>query len=203
METALDTELPLMTAEEFFDWATSPERNGHLYELENGKVIEMPPPGDTHGTLCSWIAYLLWQFAIRRGRGRVTSNDTGILVKRNPDTMRGADVMFFDENLSLNRISSRYSERTPALVVEVYSPNDRPGKLNKRVQQYLKAGVPLVWVVFPEDRTVNVYTAKESPRVFDETEELTGDSVLPDFRCKVSEFFTLPGSNDEPQTTNP
>src|SRR5437868_1654586 len=87
-----------MTAEEFWDWASRPENQDRLFELDRGEAKEMPPPGDAHGSICAWIAHLLWEYVLRRGKGRVTSNDTGVLVGRDPDSVRGPDLMLFGES---------------------------------------------------------------------------------------------------------
>ena len=50
----------------------------------------------------------------------------------------------------------------------------------------------MVWVIDPQDRTVTVHTATEF-HVLEEAEELTGNGVLPDFRCPVASFFNWPG----------
>lgn len=182
-----------MTAEEFFDWANQPENAGKRYELENGEPIEMPPPGDRHGTVNSWIGHLLWMYAIRRGRGRVSSNDSALIVEIDPPTVRGPDLMFFDESTPVANISPRFPNALPSLVVEVLSPSDRWSKVQIRVKQYLQRGVPLVWIVDPIDYTVTVFRAGEMQVVLEESDELTGNGVLPDFRCRVAELFSLPG----------
>jgi Uma2 family endonuclease len=183
----------LMTADEFWEWADRPENEGRRLELESGKVIEMPSPGELHGLLCGWITHLLWAYLLRRGAGGVCSNDTGLLVAQGPDTVRGPDVMLFLESRPLEQLSPRFSTRVPQLVVEVLSPTDQTNKVNRRVSQYLRRGVPLVWLVDPETRTVAVYRPAQIHQVLDETEELTGDEVLPDLRYRVAELFTLPG----------
>jgi Uma2 family endonuclease len=182
-----------MTAEEFFDWCGRPENADRRFELERGRAVEMPPPGEQHGTVCGWIAYLLWSFAVRRGRGRVTTNDTGLVVERDPDTARGADVMFFDDSRPLAGVSRRYPDTIPALVVEVLSPTDTWSRTSRRVIQYLRHGVPLVWVVDPDALTVTVLRPGELQQLLDETDALTGNGVLPDFSCKVADLFALPG----------
>jgi Uma2 family endonuclease len=48
-------------------------------------------------------------------------------------------------------------------------------------------------VVDPEVRSVTVYRPGQIMVVLDDTEELTGEDVLPDFRCRVADFFRLPG----------
>lgn len=191
---------PKMTAEEFFEWANRPGNDGKRYELVAGEVVEMPSPGEIHGLLCGWIVHLLWLYATRRGQGRVLSNDTGLVVKRGPDTVRGPDVMFFLTSLRLDDASPRHVTDVPDLVVEVLSPNDRPNQVTRRVGQYLNRGIPLVWVIDPEDRTLTVYRPGELPRVLDESDELTGNGVLPDFRCRVADLFALPGTPPAPPT---
>ncbi len=65
--------------------------------------------------------------------------------------------------------------------------------MNKRLSQYLKMGVPLVMLVDPEVRSVTVYRHGKDHYVLDDKDELTGEDVLPDFRCRVAEFFARPG----------
>jgi Uma2 family endonuclease len=192
----------LMTAAEFQDWAGRPENLGRWWELDRGRVIEMPPPQAPHGTLCGWIAHLLWSFAIARGRGRVTTNDTGLIVEENPDTVRGVDVMFFDASTPFEQIPVGYESGCPALVVEVRSPTDRPNPMSRRIAQYLARGVPLVWVVDPEDQTVGIHRpGGELPIVAFDDDELTGFDALPDLRLRARDLFTLPGP--QPAVTQP
>jgi Uma2 family endonuclease len=66
------------------------------------------------------------------------------------------------------------------------------GKTLRRVQQYLGRGVPLVWIIEPEVSAVQVFRPHEFPKVLDDADELTGNGILPDFHCRVSDFFTIP-----------
>jgi Uma2 family endonuclease len=183
----------LLTADEFWEFVNRPENQDRYWELENGEVVEKPPPAEFHGILCAWIAHLLWDYAIRRGRGRVCSNDTGLVVRRGPDTVRGPDLMFFDDTKSLDELSRKFAQDVPRLIVEVLSPSDRVGKVNRRVGQYLRRGVPLVWVVDGDDRAITVYRTGQEPQTLDDSDELSDDDALPDFRCRVADLFTLPG----------
>jgi Uma2 family endonuclease len=184
---------PTMTADDFAEFVDRPENAGRWWELDRGRVIEMPPPKPQHGTVCGWVAYHLWSYAIRRGRGRVTTNDTGLIVEQNPDTVRGVDIMFFDESVPLTQITRRYEQQLPVLVVEVWSPSDRRNQMNRRVAQYMARGIPIVWLVDPDDLSVAVHRPGVVPVVAEWDDELTGFDLLPDFRCKVADLFTLPG----------
>lgn len=183
----------LMTADEFCEWASRPENASRRLELERGEPIEMPPPGELHGAICFLVAHLLGTYIFRRGQGYVCVNDTGLLVERDPDTLRSPDLMLFDEKRRLDQLSLKYATAIPKLVVEVFSPSDSWGKTIRRVGQYLRRGVPLVWVVDPESRSVSIHRSGRDAMSVDEPEELTGEDVLPDLRCRVADFFTLPG----------
>src|SRR5262249_683850 len=155
---------------------------------------EMPPPGEYHGVICSFIAHLLWEYVFRRGgKGLVCGNDTGLLIQRNPDTVRGPDVMFFEETRQPEELSRKFSERIPRLIWEVPSPRERVRGTNGRVSQYLRRGVPLVWLVDPEVRSVTVYRPGQDYTVLDETDELFVEEVLPGWRCRVADLFAVPG----------
>jgi Uma2 family endonuclease len=101
--------------------------------------------------------------------------------------------MLFDESRRLDDLSRMFTERVPKLVVEVLSPSDSQGKVNRRIGQYLKRGVPLVWLVDPEVRIVTVYQPGKEFFTLEEADELTGEEVLPGLRLRVGDLFTLPG----------
>jgi len=183
----------LMTADEFYEWACRPENQDKLFELDEGRAVEVPPAGEIHGAICCLIAYLLTKYVFQRGKGHVCSNDTGLLIKRKPGTVRGPDIMVFDDSRPLEKLSRKFADRIPKLVVEVLLPSDKMAKVNRRISQFLKRGVPLVWLVDLETRSVTVYQPGQDLRVVQEAEELTGEDVLPKLRYRVAELFALPG----------
>jgi Uma2 family endonuclease len=191
---ATETAVPAkMTAEEFVEWGSRPENVGRHCELERGEVVEMPPPKHPHGIYCWLVIKILTEYIVRRGSGYMCTNDTGIIVQRHPDTIRGADAILFLQTKSPEQINPGYIEDIPNLVVEVLSPDDRPGKTNRRIEQYIQRGIPLLWLIDPEERIVTVYRPNEFHKVLDETEMLTGNGILPDFSCRVTDLFTIPG----------
>jgi len=191
MATATTTKT--MTAEEFFDWVHRPEHRGRWFELERGEVIEMPPPGERHGVVCGNIGWILNGFVRQRNQGYVCTNDAGVILETDPDTVRGIDVTLYDQSRRYDELATKYATHPPKLAVEVLSPDDRPGKMTRRVSQFLRKGIPLVWLVDPEGRDVTVYRPGQEPYVLDEQDEITGEDVLHDFRCRVADFFRMPG----------
>lgn len=183
----------LLTADEFYEFVHRPENRGRFFELESGVIIEMPPPAELHGFVCGNAGRILGNFTFQRGRGHVCTNDTAVIIASDPDTVRGIDVTLYDDTMKFEELSPRYTNRLPILGVEVLSPDDRAAKTMRRAIQFLKRGMPLVWIVDPEDCDVTVYRAGREPYVLGKGDELTGDEVLPDFRCHVADLFKLPG----------
>ena len=181
----------LLTADEFYDWANRPENADRHFELDAGRVVEMPSPGELHGVFCWLVVKLLTGYLARRRAGYLCTNDTGLVVARDPDTVRGPDVMLYLESKSLERLTLKHATDIPALVAEVMSPFDRMRDILRRVEQYHRRGVPLVWVVEPEARSVHVFRPNEFPKVLDESDDLTGNGALPDFAYKVADLFRM------------
>ncbi len=183
MATATKT---LVTLEEY---AAMP--GDRLTELVRGEVVEVPSPGDRYGAYCATVVGLLWEWSPRNSKGVILSNDTGLVVDRDPDTVRGPDVMFISKGrLPPSGFTGDWIRVPPDLVVEVRSPSERWAAVIDKVGQYLQAGVREVWVLDPPRRSVHAYRPEPDaePTVLAEACELTTD-VLPGFRCTAGDFF--------------
>jgi Uma2 family endonuclease len=183
-----------MTAEEFGEWVQRPENANKWFELVRGEVIELPPPMKLHGVVCNNISFELTAYVRQRRKGYVTGNDSGVILERDPDTVRGPDVAVYEDAQTFEELHPKYGEVPPLLAVEVLSPNDRATRITRKIADYLRTGVAMVWVIDPEARTITVWRSDQGrPDVLTVEQELTGGEVLPDFRCRVSSFFLLPG----------
>ena len=80
-------------------------------------------------------------------------------------------------------------EVTPDLAVEVVSPSNEAGKVLAKVREYFRAGVQVVWVVWPATEEVYVYESPTRIRVLERTDELEGGTLLPGFRLPVATLF--------------
>ena len=108
-----------------------------------------------------------------------------------PGRIRRADVSFIrvDRLPAEEQRAQGYVTIPPDLAVEVVSPNDLVGELDEKVEEYLRAGVQLVWVVRPTARAVQVFRSDRSESWLWAADELSGEDVLPGFRCKVGDLF--------------
>lgn len=193
----------LMTAEEFCDWAHQPEQENKWFELVRGEVIELPSPTKPHGFICFNFSRILGNFIYELGHGYITCNDSGVILERDPDTVRGPDVALYEDASTFAELHPKYGEVPPRLAVEVLSPSDRLGKVMRKIMDYLHNGVELVWLIDPETRNVTVYRPGKEAYVVEENQDLTGEDVLPGFRCLVSDFFRLPSDKPKPEQPPP
>lgn len=191
--SATTTAKKLMTAEEFCDWVHQPEQADKWFELVRGEVIELPPPFKLHGVVCYNISRILGNFLFERGKGYLTGNDSGVILERDPDTVRGPDVALYEAAETFAELHPKYGEAPPRLAIEVLSPNDRANRVLRKINDYLRCGVALVWVIDPEIRTLTVHQPGKSQVELTADQEVTGEEVLPGFRCRVGDFFALPG----------
>jgi len=171
----------LMTAEELLRTSAPNNRT----ELVRGRLIVHEPPGGRHGYVAANLAFRLKQHSDPTGAGAVFVGDVGFTLHRDPDTVRGPDVAFVRKDRLPQPIPNSYLELAPDLVVEVLSHNDRPGDVLAKVGDWLDAGARLVWVIDPERRLARVYRADGTEDLLDQTGELLGEDVLPDFSCAL------------------
>ncbi|WP_437223979.1 Uma2 family endonuclease [Planctomicrobium sp. SH661] len=164
-------------------------------ELVRGEVVYpygddgMTRPGWQHSVVCQNVGALLWNWCRSGQYGRVMSNDTGILTERNPDTLRGPDLFFVSTaKLSSGPIPSGVPGIIPDVCIEVLSPNDRWQQVRHKITEYLDCGVPEVWVLEVERKTLHVFLDNDSPRALNLGSTVTSD-VLLGFSCLVDDLF--------------
>jgi Uma2 family endonuclease len=175
-----------MTAEDLYDLP----HDENKYELASGLLIKMPPAGVRHGGVALRIGSLLDHYTEGKDLGRVYGADTGFILQRNPDIVRAPDAAFVAKaRIPTYGEPNGFWDLAPDLAVEVVSPWDRDRQLNQKINEYFAAGTRLVWVVYPDTRTVYVYRSPRDVRALDENGELDGEGVLPGFACPIRRCF--------------
>ncbi len=159
------------------------------YELCDGELVTMAPPGDTHGRRQAKIISYLMTEAEDRGLGEVRG-EVAVILRRNPDRVVGPDAAFIlTASLPAQVSDEGYLETIPELVVEVRSKNDTNPEIVLKADEYFRAGVRAVWVIDPVARTVADHRPDSSVQIFREADTLTCD-LLPGFGVPVARLFT-------------
>jgi Uma2 family endonuclease len=113
--------------------------------------------------------------------------ECGYHLEHDPDTVLGPDVSFVSAK-RVDRTDKHYYDGPPDLAIEVLSPSDRKGYVERKLAVYLETGTKSIWLVDPRRRTVEVVSSLDNRRMLHEDDELVDDTV-PGFRVKVSEIF--------------
>ena len=159
-------------------------------ELIRGVLCETVSVGIEHGEIAFNLGGEIRAFVRPRQLGRVFGSDAGIRIERDPDTVREPDVAFIPaDRLPLDVRVTGYSEVVPALVAEIVSPSDSHREVYDKARMWLGHGVDLVWVVFPDTRTIDVHQNGSPVVTLTEDDTLDGGTVLPGFSLPVREVF--------------
>jgi len=166
--------------------------DGYRYELQAGLLISEPLPGGRHGRVTAAVAEILRAHVKKLRLGVVFAGDSGFILARKPDTVRGPDVAFVSrERFERSGDTVKAFAGAPDLAVEVLSPSNTATGMHAKVADYLAAGARRVWVVDPEVRAVTVYASLLWPHVLREGDVLEGDDVIPGFQVRVGELFEV------------
>lgn len=182
-----DAEGPLLTADDLLRLHSEGVRG----ELVRGVLHETMSTGHRHGTIVTRLITRLGNFVEPRALGSLVASDSGVWLERDPDTVREPDIAYTSaEKIPLDADIPGYAEAVPDLVVEIKSPTDRRRYAHGRGQMWVYYGVSIVWVVYPETRTVEVHRPNETVTVIDSDGALDGADVLPGFACPLDAIFT-------------
>lgn len=168
--------------------------DGDRYELVDGQLVEQ--------NMSAWSSYVAGRLH-RRLANHCEEHRLGWALPEGttyqcfpdaPKKVRKADTSYFrPERLSLEMATEEgHLSLAPDLAVEVVSPNDTVYELDKKTEEYLSAGVEIVWVVHPLNRTVQILRKDGTVAMRNENEDLDGENVVPGFRCRIADLFVPP-----------
>ncbi|MCC7363199.1 MAG: Uma2 family endonuclease [Dehalococcoidia bacterium] len=162
-------------------------KDGPQYELVGGELVERTV-GDESTETASWIIAALVAYVRPLNLGRVFTSELGIRIFEDETETRRADVSFLSAARSRLR-GYGYLRTPPELVVEVVSPSDKAAKLREKVDLWLRSGVRIVWVAYPDEHEIHVYRASGGASILTATDQVTGEDVIPGFASTVRELF--------------
>lgn len=177
----------LKTRTTLAEFLALPETKPYL-ELMDGEVIEKPMPNYTHGTLVGVLMQLLRNYLDRTREARVVTE-----VRHLEDD----EEWVFLPDVSVTRRERRGPPSAnaqpeavmPDLAIEVLSPDDRPGRLQRKIAHYMRSGVSILWVIDPADETLTVWRPGEMPLDFAAPAKVSAQPVLQSFELDLQQLF--------------
>jgi Uma2 family endonuclease len=174
-----------ITAEEFLHL---PEAKG--CELVDGRLVEIQM-GAKSSYVGGMVYYYIQNYLLTNPLGWAFPQDASYqFLPSRPNLVRKPDVSFI-------RRGRLPEEKIP----EVVSPNDLYYEVEQKVAEYRAAGIPLIWIVNPPTRTILIRRGNGTCSELGENGELSGEDILPGFRCLVSALFQ--GLRNAPEMASP
>jgi Uma2 family endonuclease len=196
MSTAVATEARRYTPE---DLLAMPD--GKSFELVNGQLVERKM-GAESSQVGGRLYARLDRFCEEHNLGIVWPADNGYqCFPHAPGLVRRPDVSFVKKGRLPGDVApDGWVKIPPDLAVEVVSPNDSIEEFEEKLEDYQKAGVPLVWVIYPKRRKARVFRLNGPEVVLSEDGELSGEDVIPGFRCPLREILPRRAPAEQPPT---
>lgn len=164
-------------------------------ELIDGVLVEKPV-GSPQALVAAIIIRLLGNYVEARKLGVVLAPDG--LFRLGKKLVRQPDVSFLTwVQWTPERRREPVTGVAPDLAIEVLTPSNTKREMARKIRALFFAGTRLVWLVYPETRTAEVYTAPDERRRIPKKGALTGDPVLPGYRLPLADIFA---AGDEPET---
>lgn len=178
----------LVTAEAFHEMPDPPDKRIDLVE---GQVVEKPLLGAQGATAYASLLFALAEFVEHDDLGIVLPG-VGHVLQRDPDTVRHVGISFIArEHVPAGAPAEWFWEGPPTLAVEAVSFYGTANDLHLRVRDYLRAGTRLVWVLWPDTRSVSIHRSDGTSSELGPEVTLDGGDILPDFSVTVGDLFEI------------
>lgn len=176
----------LATVDEFELMAALPANRDRRLELIHGEIVEKAMPTELHGIIVANLIAALWNAIKAVGRGRVGAEIRNRMPGDEHNARQPDVSVYADETRPI--IQRGPVPHMPDIAAEVKSPDDSYKLMREKADYYLANGSRIVWLIFPEDRTVEIHEPGIM-RAVSEDDLLDGGEVLPGFALPVRELF--------------
>lgn len=161
----------------------------YRYELVQGELRRMSPTSPRHGRYEVRLIVAISKYLEANPIGEVFPGDAGFQLQADPLTIRAPDVAFVAQQQIPSGLTAGFWPLAPDLVVEIISPSESASEIAEKVSDYLRAGVQLLWLVYPDQKEVQEYRPQQPFHIYDHNGQLDGHEVLPGFQYALSNLF--------------
>lgn len=168
------------TLEEFTQWEPN---DGFKYEWNDGELIKFTGMNKNQLYIYDILNLRFIQAAYYQSGTLVAEQDvllSGIQLRR-------PDIAYFTREQIKN--TKNGEDEIPPFLIEIILGSDNINSVEEKLTEYFKAGVKVVWNIFPEHKMVYVYTSRKEVKICMENDICSAQPVLEDFKISVDDLF--------------
>jgi Uma2 family endonuclease len=173
---------------EYIAFTELPENTEHIFEYIDGEIVEKMP-SFAPSQLAQEISYHIKKFLKENPIGRLSGEAGGYMMTDDDNPPIFIPDLGYISKARMPDAPTREAPLPPDLAVEIKSPTDRIRALRRKAERYLDYGTQLVWLVFPETQTIEVYAPNQDVQTLSIDDTLDGGLVLPGFQLPLREIF--------------
>ncbi|MCF6149100.1 MAG: Uma2 family endonuclease [Candidatus Kuenenia sp.] len=173
----------MVTAKDIFFYDDLDKLPAGLYEIIDGRIIEMTPSGIIHGFSENKVGKILDENLSQKGY--VLTGEVGILISKEPLKIRGADIAFVTKD-RLKTIDKGILKISPDLIVEILSPSDVYLAVDAKIKDYIDIGVNRIVIINPEEKIISTISEDRSLRFYTFDDEV---EFYKDVKIKLAEVM--------------
>lgn len=174
------------TLDDFLAW--EPPVDGYKYEWNDGAIVRFEKMKRKHLYLIRHLSRLFLTTTAHQQGGELIPEQDVLLTS---SQMRRPDLAYFSDNQITTSLTTD-TEPIPAFTIEIISPTDDAEEVEKKLAEYFRVGVQVVWHVYIENQVVYVYTGRKHVTICLEDDACSAAPVLPDFSLTVNQLFAAP-----------
>jgi len=159
-----------------------------LFELVKGRLVEKKMSSRS-GISTVKLTTRLGSFVESNGLGELMREVTFRCFPNEPKQVRRPDLAFISRNRLPDLPDNGNVPIPPDLAIEIVSEGDTIVELEDKLIDYRAAAIPLIWVVNPHARNIRIFRPDRRIEELGDTDQLTGDDIVPGFSVKISELF--------------
>ncbi|MBN3944508.1 Uma2 family endonuclease [Nostoc sp. NMS9] len=174
-----------LTDEQFYQLCIA-NRDVSLEMNASGELIIVPPVGGESGNQEAGLIADLEIWNRQAKLGKVFSSSTIFILpngaKRSPDA---AWVKLERWEALTPEQRKKFPPLVPDFVIELRSDTDRLAPIQEKMQEYIKNGLRLGWLINPQDRQVEIYRLLKAVEVVQMPAIISGEDILLGFELQV------------------
>ena len=167
--------------------------DGKRYELLRGEVHVTPAPATRHQAVLQNLSVNLGSYVIKNRLGEVWT--APLDVRLSEDTALQPDLIFIS-NARAGIILENWIAGAPDLVVEVLSPSTAAYDRATKLPIYAEAGVPEVWLIDSQAKTVEVLKLQGKKYFVEATlasDQVLASNLFPGWQLPLHDLFDFRG----------